>query len=158
MASRTLSLTAVAATAAFVSAACLGGDAVWAQAGSIGGSIGKQNKMITGDSGPERGRDDGVRRPRPRRAATAAPRTRTAPRCPNIAGVWSSWASGIFGKGDTTFSADGTGVHRSGFRGRWWCESGQLHIAWPDGKPGVVKISDNGKIITGQDGRVHMSR
>ena len=64
----------------------------------------------------------------------------------------------MVGKHDTTFHADGTATHRMGFRAKWWCDDGQLHIEWSDGRPGPVRLSANGKQIVGLDGGVHMSR
>jgi len=138
-----------------------------AQAGSSGGSVvppqsvGKKDKSIS--SGPS-SQEQGAAPPatqapaksvRPRRAARAkAP----ASRCPNIAGVWSSWASGITGKNDTVFGRDGSATHRSGIKGRWWCADGELHIEWPDRRPGVVTLSSDGRTIYSASGRVHMRR
>jgi hypothetical protein len=138
-----------------------------AQAGSSGGSVvppqsaGKKDKSIS--SGPS-SQEEGATPPatqapaksaKPRRAARAkAP----ASRCPNIAGVWSSWASGIMGKNDTVFGGDGSATHRSGIKGRWWCADGELHIEWPDGRPGVVTLSADGRTIYSSSGRVHMRR
>ncbi len=138
-----------------------------AQAGSTGGSIvapesiGKKGKSISsspaasrrGAAAPVGG--EAAKPIKPRRMAR--PKSR-ASRCPNISGVWSSWASGIMGKNDTTFGRDGTASHRSGIRGKWWCADGQLHIEWPDGLPGVVTLSDDRRTIFSRDGGVHMQR
>ncbi len=139
---------------------------VWlAQAGSSGGSvvqpesIGKKGKSISSQPSPEVQRapitSESPRPAKPRRAARAKS---PASRCPNIAGVWSSWASGFMGKNDTTFGRDGSATHRSGIRGKWWCADGQLRIEWPDGQPGLVKLSSDGRSIVSDDGRVHMKR
>jgi hypothetical protein len=134
---------------------------VLAQAGSAGGyvtppaTLGKRDKSVSGGA-PE---PAPVVRPKPEAARPARPRQAARPaaaRCPNIAGVWSSWASGVMGKGDTTFGSDGSAFHRAGIRGKWWCEAGQLHIEWPDGRPGLVMLSGNR--IVGPDGKVHMTR
>ena len=130
-------------------ALCAAGPAAFAQGGATGGVIGKQNKAVSGEAPAVRGGGAPAVAPRPRAAPAA---------CPNLTGVWSSWASGMFGKSDTTFNADGTCHHRSGFHGRWWCDNGRLHIAWPDGKPGEVKMSADGRTIYGLDGGVHMRR
>lgn len=131
---------------------------VLSQAGSIGGAISKQNKSVSGDG-------EGISVARPSRkdrfgsVSTELDRGRRKPnsRCPNISGLWNSWASGIWGKADTNFSADGTASHRSGFAGKWFCENGQLRIEWSDGAPGAVKLSPDQKRIIGSGG-VHMSR
>lgn len=80
-------------------------------------------------------------------------------RCPNITGTWNSWASGLFGKADATFNKDGTCVHRSGIKGKWWCESGQLRMAWGGENPKTFRLSPDGKrIIHIADGAVGFSR
>ncbi|MGD0642854.1 MAG: hypothetical protein ABSC22_19105 [Roseiarcus sp.] len=66
--------------------------------------------------------------------------------CPNIVGVWNSWASGLFGQGDTTFNSDGTVVHRSGNSGVWKCEGGKIVMTWGIGAPELYTVEDN-KII-----------
>jgi len=123
------------------------------QAGSTGGIIGKHGKSVSGGEEP-------AKPPRKRSSASAegGARKKTASRCPNIVGTWNSWASGLFGRGDTTFSKDGTATHRSGIVGKWFCEKGKLHIEWPDAKPGIVTMSDDGKRLITSDGNVHMSR
>jgi hypothetical protein len=136
-----------------------------AQAGSSGGSvvqpesIGKKGKSISSQPSPK-AQDAPTRSesPRPAKLRRPARAKSSTSRCPNIAGVWSSWASGFMGKNDTTFGSDGSATHRSGIRGKWWCANGQLHIEWPDGKPGVVRLSDDRRSIISGDGRVHMKR
>ena len=120
--------------------------------GSAGGTIGKHGKSASGGEEPSK--------PARKRSTSedGAPRKKAASHCPNIVGTWNSWASGLFGQGDTTFSKDGTATHRSGIVGKWFCEGGKLHIEWPDGKPGVVTPSDDGKRLITSDGNVHMSR
>lgn len=63
--------------------------------------------------------------------------------CPNIVGVWNSWASGIFGKADATFNSDGTALHRSGIAGRWKCEDGKLKISWGGEDEKIFTLSSN---------------
>jgi hypothetical protein len=80
-------------------------------------------------------------------------------RCPNITGTWNSWASGLFGKADATFNKDGTCVHRSGIKGKWWCENGQLRMAWGGENPKTFRLSPDGRrIIHIADGAVGFSR
>ncbi|HZP74642.1 MAG TPA: hypothetical protein VFB45_00730 [Pseudolabrys sp.] len=126
---------------------------VLAQAGSTGGSIGRHGKEATGSDEP---RPRHHQTPRVERSEHSE---RTASKgCPSIVGRWSSWASGMFGANDTVFKADGTAYHSAGITGRWFCENGQLRIEWPDGKPGAVKLSADGKQIIDSAGGVHMSR
>lgn len=128
-----------------------------AQAGSIGGTIGKTDKSASG--GQERPeRPNQTIRPHQKEAVETTTVQKKATGCPNIVGAWDSWASGIFGKGDATFNEDGTATHRSGIPGKWWCENGQLHIEWADGRPGLVKVSRDGKKIISAGGGIHASR
>ena len=80
-------------------------------------------------------------------------------KCPNIVGTWNSWASGLFGKGDATFHANGACIHRSGIKGKWWCEGGQLWIAWGGENPKTFRLSpDRKRIVHIADGSVSFSR
>lgn len=119
-----------------------------AQAGSTGGTIGKQGKSVSG--GEERSSPTQSAKPGQRRGAAS---------CPNIIGVWNSWASGLFGKADTTFNNNGTAIHRSGIPGTWKCENGQLTMIW--GRSGRVEhftLSPDRKKIIRSDGAVGFSR
>jgi hypothetical protein len=96
--------------------------------------------------------------PPPKKAVAPDPPSGKSGPCPNIAGVWNSWASGIWGKGDTTFKSDGSAMHNAGIPGKWWCEKGRLFISWGGNSIGAVTISADGKKIFGSDGGIHMSR
>ncbi len=76
--------------------------------------------------------------------ATEARAARTT--CPNIVGVWNSWASGLFGKGDTTFRSDGTAIHGSGIRGVWKCEGGKIQMSWGGETPKLFTLQ-GGKLV-----------
>jgi hypothetical protein len=125
------------------------------QAGSTGGTIGKHDKSVSGG-------DDQERRPEPnakrRQSATARPDGGHGKGCPDITGVWNSWASGMFGKGDATFNKDGTATHKSGIPGTWRCENGQLRMGWNHKEPSPASITTDGKTIIDSDGKVVFSR
>lgn len=114
-----------------------------AQAGSAGGSIGKQGKAVSG------GEDD---QPSRRKTPIKKQHERKQSRCPNIVGIWSSWASGLFGRNDTTFKRDGTAFHRSGIPGTWQCDSGRMIIHWSGGEKHTVTFSSDGKEVFKTDG------
>lgn len=145
-------------TVAIVVACLIGGVLIHSIAiaqGSAGGSIGKQGKSVSGGEDTER--------PAPRSGSgsvkrASKPAEAKQSRCPNIAGQWSSWASGMFGKGDTAFFPDGSASHKSGYNGKWFCANGQLRIEWSDGKPGAVRLSPDGKTIYNWEGGVHARR
>jgi hypothetical protein len=124
-----------------------------AQAGSTGGTVGKQDKSVSGgEEGPD------ARHTEKKSHRAVAPKV-SAFKCPNLTGTWNTWAAGMFGKGDATFNSDGTAMHGSGIPGKWGCEDGHLFIRWAiDGRPGEVKLSRDGKKVTTPDGGVHMSR
>jgi len=124
--------------------------------GSTGGTLGKTDQSISGD---QRRPPPPAKSSPPKKAAAPGPQPEKGGRCPNIVGVWNSWASGMWGKGDTTFKSDGSATHSPGGAGKWWCANGQLHIDWGgSGKPGPVRLSADGKKMLGSDGGIHMSR
>lgn len=131
----------------------------FAQAGSTGGTIGKQGKSVSG--GDDKPAAPHMAPTGKRASAIAATAPGTSPRvgCPNIVGVWNSWASGLFGKSDATFNSDGTSIHRSGIAGKWWCESGQLRMSWGGENPKTFRLSDDRRqIIEIATGAVGFSR
>jgi hypothetical protein len=126
-----------------------------AQAGSIGGTIGKHDKSISGSE-----EADGPRTaPPPKRPAAKAQEKSSGQSCRSIAGTWSSWASGQFGPNDTRFNANGTITHPTS-KGTWSCENGQyMHVWTTFGRRGPYRLSANGKqLIKIEDGSVSFYR
>jgi hypothetical protein len=100
--------------------------AALAQAGSTGGTIGKQDKSISG--GEEADRPRAVP-PLPKRSATSTHETAASGRsCNRIVGTW-SWHLGV---SDVIFHKDSTALHpASGSTGKWRCSSGDtLNVVW----------------------------
>ncbi|HXZ16872.1 MAG TPA: hypothetical protein VEH77_13010, partial [Roseiarcus sp.] len=64
-------------------------------------------------------------------------------RCPNIVGTWQSWASLLFGQGDTTFNADGTAIHRSGIAAKWKCRGDRIEMSWGGSPPELFTLEGN---------------
>jgi hypothetical protein len=126
-----------------------------AQAGSVGGTIGKQDKSISGGEEADRS----LTAPHPKRPAAKARETSSGHSCRSIAGTWSSWASGQFGPNDTRFNADGTITHPAS-KGTWSCENGQyMHVWSAFGRRGPYRLSANGKqLIKIEDGSVSFFR
>jgi hypothetical protein len=126
---------------------------VLAQGGSTGGTIGKQNKSVSGTED----------KPTPsQRATPSTPKRAGAPLarkgCGNIVGVW-SWSGGLFGSGDTEFRADGTASHRSGIVGTWVCRAGgEVYIDWKDWYKNRMKLSPDGKTLLNLEGGSTFSR
>jgi hypothetical protein len=136
----------------------------WAQAGSAGGSIGKQGKSVSGgESAPEPRRAPHkpmtTRQSRPS-AASAEPKPRATPSlCAQVTGAtWSSWAAGMFGSGDTTFAGGGRAVHRSGITGNWSCSGGKMLLQWPGETMRPMTMSADGKTLLGEDGQTRFTR
>jgi hypothetical protein len=73
--------------------------------------------------------------------------------------VWTSWASGVYGKNDTKINADGTIEHPSS-KGTWSCSAGEyLHVWDAFGPRGPYTLSPDGKrLIKIKDGSVSFSR
>jgi hypothetical protein len=126
-----------------------------AQAGSIGGTVGKQDKSISGGEEADRPRST----PHMKRPAAKAQEKPSDHSCRSIVGTWSSWASGQFGPNDTQFKADGTITHPTS-KGTWSCENGQYVHVWATfGRRGPYRLSPNGKqLIKIQDGSVSFYR
>jgi hypothetical protein len=147
-------LLASAVIAAALSCASAGTAA--AQAGSVGGTIGKQDKSISGNERaphPARSQRQGRNKPSP-----ASGRSSQAS-CRSIAGTWASWASGIYGKKDTKINADGTLEHRTS-KGTWSCTAGEYIHVWDSfGVRGPYTLSpDSKRLIKIKDGSVSFSR
>lgn len=120
-----------------------GASSALAQAGSVGGTIGKQDKSISG--GEEADRPRVV--PLPQRSA-ASPRETTSGRsCNRIVGRW-SWYLGV---SDSIFRKDGTALHpASGTPGRWSCAGNTVNVLWgsgPDARTDRMTLSQDGNSI-----------
>ena len=129
-----------------------------AQAGSAGGTIGKQDKSISGSERaavprPARNQREG----RNKRSPASGRSSGTS--CRSIVGTWASWASGIYGKKDTKINADGTITHPTS-KGTWSCTAGKyLHVWDSFGVRGPYTLSPDGKrLIKIKDGSVSFSR
>jgi hypothetical protein len=137
-----------------------GASTAAAQAGSTGGTIGKQEKSLSGSEETE------VSRPaknqgqeRNKRAPAAASGRNPETSCRSIVGVWTSWASGIYGRNDTKINADGTIAHPSS-KGTWSCSAGEyVHVWTAFGLRGPYRLSPDGRrLIKIKDGSVSFSR
>ncbi len=90
-----------------------------AEAGSIGGHLGKQDKSISGSQGADT----------PRTAAHPKPTAANSSghSCSRIVGRW-SWYLGL---SDSIFRKDGTAVHStSGATGKWTCAGNAVDVTW----------------------------
>jgi hypothetical protein len=153
---RLLASVAIASAISFA-----GARTVLAQAGSTGGTIGKEDKSVSG------GEPAGVSRPaknhrqeRNARAPVAAPdHSSSDTSCRSIVGTWTSWAAGMYGRSDTRINANGTIEHPAS-TGTWSCSGGKYLHTWEAfGVRGPYRLSPDGRrLVKIQDGSVSFSR
>lgn len=134
-----------------VLAALAGVSPALAQPGSTGGIIAKQGKSASGGDQPTKShRAVSATKHGKITAATVndtGSRDTKEASCANkIVGLrWSSWASGLFGAGDTTFYSNGTAMHSSGITGMWRCEGKEFVLKWSTTDWGHLAPSADGK-------------
>src|ERR1700733_7925700 len=114
-------------------------SSVLAEAGSTGGTIGKQDKSISGDAE--------VDRPRAahhsKRPATNSQETSSGPACSRIVGTW-KWGGG-FGLTKMVFNQNGTGRQSlTGSTGRWSCARTIGRTVFTNGSTDRIAISKDG--------------
>lgn len=124
----------------------------FAQAGSTGGVIGKQDKSVSGGGAVE---EPTVRSAGPRRAPEKSPgqdQTRSA--CGRMPGVWTAngWYNSIYGRGDVVLNADGSARHVSGIVGTWTCRGNHFVMDWKNWAHGEGTLSNDGSTITFTEG------
>jgi hypothetical protein len=94
-----------------------------AQAGSTGGTVGKQDKSVSGSEEPARPKS------RSHKSISASVEARSkSSGCGNVVGAY-KWALGT----TTVFKADGTTANSSGNQGNWTCANGRVTIIWNSG-------------------------
>jgi hypothetical protein len=109
-----------------------------AQAGSIGGTIGKQDKSISGSEQAPRAASH------PNRPAAKTQQASSGHSCGRIVGRW-SWYLGI---SESVFHKDGTALHpASGTAGKWTCAGDTVNVVWGGG--GAARTD---RITVSQDG------
>ncbi|OGT87890.1 MAG: hypothetical protein A2286_00510 [Gammaproteobacteria bacterium RIFOXYA12_FULL_61_12] len=124
-----------------------------AQAGSVGGTIGRGSRDLSGGAVKPR-EEPRAKPPRPRsEGVSQARKPPSGGSCSGVAGTWSSWAAGLFGKGDTRFSAGGVMTHSSGFKGWWRCNNGVISVKWNhDRNIYQLRKSPDGRQLVNPDG------
>lgn len=130
-----------------------------AQAGSVGGVIGKQGKSASGGEEASTPKQEAAapaqRKSIPDRSASGKP-ARSG--CRSIAGTW-SWSGGLFGRNDTVFNSDGTARHKSGIAGTWNCAGGDIYLHWRNWWQGTLQLSADGRRLTdARTGKLAFSR
>jgi hypothetical protein len=135
-----------------------------AQAGNAGGVVGNANKSLSGAE--ETAKSGAAATKDPKRTAIGtrgddSGQTNEGNCARGILGFkWSSWASGLFGKGDTTFNADGTAMHGSGIPGTWRCNGNRFVLKWAiDSNLYPYAVSPDGRrMIDPNNGKVGFTR
>lgn len=126
---------------------------VVAQGGTVGGTIGKQRKSVSGGDEPTERRRAA---PPPRRKTAPATGSRTsrqpaASRCGRAAGTW-AWFNG----GTVTIGAGGTASSGS-LTASWSCMGGQIIIVWSHGYTDRLTLSPDGNRLSGTNGIIAVS-
>jgi hypothetical protein len=93
-----------------------------AQAGSTGGTVGKQDKSASG--GEELAAPKSLAHKSASAPAAGKPKSSG---CGNVAAAY-KWPGGM-----VVVKADGTTTHSLGFDGKWTCANGQVTIVWTNG-------------------------
>jgi len=106
-------LAAVALSAPF-------GGTAFGQAGSTGGTVGKQDKSISG------GEEQTAPRSQTHRSASAPPTAKSSG-CGNVVGAY-KWPVGI-----ATIKSGGVAIGVPGVQGTWTCTNGEVTIVWNNG-------------------------
>jgi hypothetical protein len=115
-------------------------SAAFAQAGSIGGTVGKQDKTISGSEEADRPRAA----PHPKPPAAKPQESASGHSCGRIVGRW-SWYLGV---SDSVFHKDGSALHpASGATGKWSCAGDTVNVTWS--YQGTVRTD---RITLSQDG------
>jgi hypothetical protein len=115
-------------------------ESAFAQAGSTGGTIGKQDKSISGGEDADRPHTA----TQPKRPAEKTLETSSGRSCSRIVGTW-SWYLGV---SDVVFHKDGSAAHPvSGSTGKWTCTGDRVNVVWS--YQGTVRTD---RITVAQDG------
>jgi hypothetical protein len=120
-----------------------------AQAGSAGGTIGKQDKSISGSEEPDTPRAA----PQPKRAAAHEASSGAA--CGRIVGTW-NWVL----DGEVTTRPDGTYTYafpRARGAGRWSCRDGTRVVLRANGREDRMILSADGMTMTGVSWLTHFT-
>jgi hypothetical protein len=108
--------------------------AVFGQAGSTGGTIGKTDKSATGGEETDA---------HPRRATLDKGSTKNA--CYKFVGTW-AWLYGL--GSETTINPDGTGRNSTGLTVKWSCSGGEIVATWSHSGVDRIKISPDGNSLS----------
>src|SRR6266568_236426 len=97
----------------------------FAQAGSAGGSVGKQEKSVSGSEDQESAQK---KSPQPTPKHSPVKSTNAASRCSSFAGSYTYPLQTV-----TVFKSDGTASNSSGLKATWTCANGTITVKWNTG-------------------------
>ena len=123
-----------------------------AQGGATGGTIGKQNKSVSGEA--PRAPAATPQQPVPSARAVRPEMQRPVDNCKRVAGTWTAngWWNGVYGRGDVQLNADGTARHKSGIVGHWICQGTSFAMNWTNWVHSTGTLSADGNTVTYPDG------
>jgi len=127
------------------------GATAFAQAGSTGGTIGKTDKSVGGESPPEPHAPASSRSKGQRpinKDASQSSEVSPAGKCARIVGTW-NW---VFGSGEVTAKSNGTYTYAVGGDsgvGKWSCSDGTHVVMRANGHEDRMTLSDDGMKMTG---------
>jgi hypothetical protein len=121
--------------------------AAFAQAGSTGGTVGKQDKSVSGGEENE-GPSGGRRNQKPRKPSSEGPQASLeVGGCGSLAGSWTwKWLSESV---HAVLRADGTATRSDSVSGNWSCSGSAVTVTWSAGDPDRLMLSPNGKRLSG---------
>ena len=122
-----------------------------AQAGSTGGTIGKQRKSVSGGEEPAEPRRATPQPPRRGTPVARSPREPKSPACGRAAGTW-AWFNGR----TVTIGANGSASSGS-LTASWSCIGGQIVIVWSHGYTDRLTLSPDGNRLSGTNGIIAVS-
>ena len=128
-------------------------EAVVAQAGSTGGTLGKTDQSLSGGSkeAPASKPSTDSRKAKGKDTATGCSAA--------IGGAWTSNFSGTFGEQDVLVSANHSYRHKTGLvTGSWSCQSGVFTFTATNGDMERVRLSSDGKRLVKPDGATWLRR
>ncbi len=119
-------------------------SSAFAQSGTIGGSLGKTNKSVSGK----------VKKQKPTRKSNriVSKKPVANTRQDNCRSAIGSWLWTNFGSTTVvTFSANGNTTTNHTYHGPWKCRDGHYTVTWQNGFVETFTVSSNGKNLTGRN-------
>lgn len=118
-----------------------------AQAGGIGGIIGKQDKSVSGDNAPKKS-DASTKKQKSHHSIAKQQNEESGnakgASCGKIVGRW-KWGPGYL----VVVKRDGTAQHAGGGSGTWTCNDGHYVFVWSIGITDHISLSADGKSVDG---------